>query len=255
MTDVPFSCLFFVCVFSLVCRFFFYLQDLFFFFHCQRVSWGAIVATHEKLSLAYAHSKKQLVERTCFSAECFVSKIYLELWQVFRKAHIHAWRHIREFKTRYLKRDAFYTISITWVIVRSCEVKDKSSLFQKMVKISCLFLLVLIALSCESKKKGKKKASSGHVPSWLRTPAPKPTPSSPSGVSYKVGCIIQVSMLTVYSRLLVIGVNTSRKWNIRGEPFSNFTLHGNCAVQFENCGIHSAIGDVQACCESSGSLV
>ena len=95
--------------------------------------------------------------------------------------------------------------------MRSCEVKDKSSLFQKMVKISCLFLLVLIALSCESKKKGKKKkASSGHVPSWLRTPAPKPTPSSPSGVSYKVGCIIQVSMLTVYSRLLVIGVNTSR---------------------------------------------
>ena len=189
------------------------------------------------------------------SAECFVSKIYLELWQVFRKAHIHAWRHIREFKTRSLKRDAFYTISIIWIIVRSCEVKDKSSLFQKMVKISCLFLLVLIALSCESKKKGKKKASSGHVPSWLRTPAPKPTPSSASGVSYKVGCIIQVSMLTVYSRLLVSGVNTSRKWNIRGEPFSNFTLHGNCAVQFENCGIHSAIGDVQACCESSGSLV
>ena len=91
--------------------------------------------------------------------------------------------------------------------MRSCEVKDKSSLFQKMVKISCLFLLVLIAFSCES----KKKASSGYVPSWLRNPAPKPTPSSQSGVSYKVGCIIQVSMLTVYSRLLVIGVNTSRK--------------------------------------------
>ena len=97
------------------------------------------------------------------------------------------------------------------IVVRSWEVKDKNSLFQKMVKISCLFLLVLIAFSCESKKKEKKKASSGYVPSWLRTPAPKPTPSSQSGVSYKVGCIIQVSMLTVYSRLLVIGVNTSRK--------------------------------------------
>ena len=105
----------------------------------------------------------------------------------------------------------FYTIRITSVILLSCEVKDKNSLFKKMVKISCLFLLVLIAFSCESKKKGKKKASSGYVPSWLRTPAPKPTPSSQSGVSYKVGCIIQVSMLTVYSRLSVIGVNTSRK--------------------------------------------
>lgn len=65
-------------------------------------------------------------------------------------------------------------------------MEDRNSLFQKMVKIYCLFLLVLIAFSCESKKKGKKKASSGYVPSWLRTPAPKPTPSSQSGVSYKV---------------------------------------------------------------------
>lgn len=90
--------------------------------------------------------------------------------------------------------------------MRSCEVED-SSLFQKMVKISCLFLLVLIAFSCESKKKAKKKKpSSGHVPSWLRTPAPKPTPAGQSGPSYKVGCIIQVDYLqfTVVYCLVVL---------------------------------------------------
>ena len=62
-----------------------------------------------------------------------------------------------------------------------------------MVKISCLFLLVLIAFSCESKKKGKKKSSSGYVPPWLRTPPPKPTPTT--GLSYKVGCTIKFHCL------------------------------------------------------------